>query len=102
MRVLLDTNIIIQREADKIRNPDIGILFHWLDKLKINKCVHPLTLEELKTHLDPVTVRSMGIKISNYIALKTKAPFTGEIKRISDEIDKNENDITDSKILAEV
>lgn len=102
MRVLLDTNIIIHREAGKVRNPDIGILFNWLDKLKADKCVHPLTIEELKKHLDPETVRTMGIKVANYSTLKTQAPFDGGIKRISDLEDKNENDISDSKILGEV
>jgi len=102
MRVLLDTNIIIHREAQKVKNPDIGILFNWLDKLKYSKCVHPITIEELKKHLDPEIVRSIGIKVSNYNTLKTQAPFTGEIRRVSELFDKNENDISDSQILGEV
>ncbi|MBN8669489.1 MAG: hypothetical protein J0L80_02310 [Chitinophagales bacterium] len=102
MRVLLDTNIIIHREAGKVNNPDIGILFNWLDKLKASKCVHPLTIEELQRHLDPSTVRTMGIKVANYTTLKTQAPFDGDIKQISAAVDKNENDINDSKILNEV
>lgn len=102
MRVLLDTNIVIHREAQKIRNPDIGILFNWLDRLKAEKCVHPLTLEELQRHLDPQTVTTMGVKVANYTTLKTHAPFDGEVKRVSDAIDKDVNDITDSKLLVEV
>ena len=102
MRVLLDTNIIIHREAGKIRNPDIGILFNWLDKLKADKCVHPLTIEELKKHLDPETVRTMGIKVANYTTLKTQAAFDGDIKQVSDSVDKDENDVSDSRILNEV
>src|SRR5688572_32057221 len=102
MRVLLDTNIIIHREAEKIRNPDIGILFSWLDKLKVEKCVHPLTLDELGRHLDPDIVRTMGIKVLNYTILKTLAPFDGDIKAVSDALDRDQNDITDSKILAEI
>ena len=34
MKALLDTNIIIHREAGKVTNQDIGILFKWLDKVK--------------------------------------------------------------------
>jgi len=67
MRVLLDTNIIIHREAQKVKHPDIGILFNWLDKLKYSKCVHPITVKELKKHLDPEIVKSISIKVSNYI-----------------------------------
>jgi predicted nucleic acid-binding protein len=102
MKILLDTNIIIHREAGKGINPDIGILFHWIDKLKATKCIHPLTIEELQRNVDPNTVKTMGIKIASYFTLKTQAPFDDEIKRISDSVDKNENDISDSKILGEV
>ncbi len=41
MRVLLDTNILIHREASTVVPQDIGQLFFWLDKLKNEKCVHP-------------------------------------------------------------
>jgi predicted nucleic acid-binding protein len=63
MRVLLDTNIIIHREAGKVINQDIGVLFNWLDRLHYTKCVHSLTATELERHLDPSTVNSMRIKL---------------------------------------
>ena len=44
MKVLLDTNIIIHRETDRIINEDIGKLFNWLDKIKADKYIHPVTL----------------------------------------------------------
>lgn len=34
VRILLDTNIIIHRETERIINPDIGKLFNWLDKIE--------------------------------------------------------------------
>jgi len=102
VRILLDTNIIIHREASKIKNPDIGYLFQWLDKLNLTKCIHPLTVEELNRHSDPETVKSMNIKIGNYHLLKTQAPFEGKIFEVSARVDQNENDISDSKILNEV
>ena len=49
MRVLLDTNIIIYRENKKMTNYSIGHLFRWLDKLKYDKLIHPLTKKEI-TH----------------------------------------------------
>ena len=52
MKVLLDTTTIIHREASTIFNEDIGNLFRWLDKLHYEKCIHPLTLEEIKKHKD--------------------------------------------------
>jgi hypothetical protein len=75
MRVLLDTNIIIHREASKIVNQDIGILFNWPDRLHDTKCVHPLTVSELGMHLDPVTVNTMQAKLANYQLLQTPAPL---------------------------
>ena len=102
MRILLDTNIIIHREASKAIHEDIGHLFLWLDKLKYTKCIHPITVEELNRHTDPATVKSMNIKIGNYNQLKTIAPFTQPMTDLSNQMDTNNNDINDSKILNEV
>lgn len=102
MRVLLDTNIIIHREASKVINPDIGHLFRWLDKLKYEKCIHPITVAELSKGRDAETVRTMSIKIGNYCLLKTEAPFDGRIVEVSRQMDANENDVNDSHILNEV
>jgi hypothetical protein len=45
MKVLLDTNILIHREAATVTRPDIGRLFFWLDKLSYQKCLHPASRE---------------------------------------------------------
>ncbi|HMJ67364.1 MAG TPA: PIN domain-containing protein [Cyclobacteriaceae bacterium] len=102
MRVLLDTNIIIHREASKVIHQDIGLLFNWLDKLKAIKCIHPLTVDELKGNKDEATVKSMIIKIAHYNLLKTLAEFGEEISAVSKKVDVNRNDVNDSKLLNEV
>lgn len=48
MKALLNTNIVIHREASKSINKDIGQLFFWLDKTKYEKFLHPLTVDEIK------------------------------------------------------
>lgn len=101
-RALLDTNIIIHREASTVINENIGALFNWLEKLKYMKCVHPLTLGELAKHKDPKTSKSMSIKLSSYDLLKTEAPIAPQIADIVRTIDKDENDINDSKLLNEL
>lgn len=101
MRVLLDTNIIIHREASKIYNQDIGILFNWLDKLKIEKCIHPLTLEEIKSYKDDDVVSTMTIKIENYNLLKTESPESETIVNLR-KLDKNRNDFIDTSLLKEL
>lgn len=102
MRILLDTNIVIHREASKVSNPDIGILFQWIDKLHHEKCIHPFTVQEIEKYADAEVVKTMSIKLQNYHILKTEAPINSRLKALSDEVDKNQNDINDSKLLNEV
>ncbi len=102
MKVLLDTNIIIHREASKIINQDIGVLFWWLDKLHYVKCVHPLTENELCRNINPDTVKTMRIKLKNYQILQTPAPLHDEVKKISQIYDSEPNDFDDTKLLNEL
>lgn len=101
-RVLFDTNIIIHREASKVINKDIGQLFYWVDKLKFEKCIHPISVEELEKYADKAVVNSFSVKLQSYTLLKTIAPFDGAILEISNKYDRNDNDRQDSKILNEV
>lgn len=101
MRILLDTNIIIHREASRVYNQDIGLLFNWIDRLHYEKCVHPLTIEEIGTYQNEEVVNTMRVKISNYNQLKTDSPET-EIISILRESDKTRNDFIDTSLLKEV
>lgn len=100
MRVLLDTNILVYREASRVTNHDIGILFGWLDRLKVDKCVHPFSLEELNKHMDPVVRQTMTTKAQSYFLLKTVAPDTSELQAIR-AMDKDPNDTIDTTLLNE-
>jgi predicted nucleic acid-binding protein len=102
MRVLLDTNIIIHREATRITNQDIGVLFNWLDKLHHTKCVHPITVDELNRNINPETVKTIQAKLKNYHLLQTTAPTSECIEEISQLADTTQNDINDTKLLNEV
>ena len=102
MRVLLDTNIVIHRETDKVSNQNIGVLFNWLDRLHVTKCVHPLTLTELQKHASEQVVKSMSVKLDNYQELKTPAPIKKEVQEMSDKYDSKPNDLEDTKLLNEV
>lgn len=102
MRILLDTNIVIHREATTIVNEDIGVLFKWLDHLKYAKCIHPVTVEEIKKHQDPKIRKSLEIKLGNYDVLKTIAPMRENVRKTLDPLDKNENDRNDTTILNEL
>ena len=101
MRILLDTNIIIHREASRVYNQDIGLLFNWIDRLHYEKCVHPLTIEEIRSYQDKEVVTTMEVKIGNYNQLKTDSPETEKIS-ILRESDKTRNDFIDTSLLKEV
>lgn len=102
MRVLLDTNIIIHRETSRVVNQEIGLLFRWLDRLHYVKCVHPITIKEIKKYQNVQTVKSFVIKLDNYNILKSEAPIHPSIKSINEKLDKTDNDINDSKLLNEL
>lgn len=102
MRVLLDTNIIIHREASRVINKDIGILFQWLDRLHYTKCIHPLTLKEIERYADVSVVNTMQIKLDNYQALKTEAPLHISVSTTCGTLDVTTNDIEDTRLINEV
>lgn len=102
MRFLLDTNIIIYREASYAPRRDIGILFRWLDQLHYEKCIHPETITEIRRHEDTSVVNAFEAKITNYQPLKTIAAENDKIRSIRTIYDKDQNDYTDTSILNEV
>jgi len=102
VKVLLDTNIVIHREAATVVHEDIGILFRWLDNLNHNKCIHPVTAKELEKHKDPKVRKSLKIKLANYNVLKTKASVADKVRRISQQLDESQNDVNDTLIINEL
>lgn len=102
MRALLDTNIIIHREAPSGVNHSIGTLFKWLDKGGYEKCIHPITVEELEKHGNEKTRENLSIKLQSYSVLKTVAPMAKEVQAVSDQFDVNANDKNDTLLLNEV
>lgn len=102
MKALLDTNIIIHRETPNPRDLSIGTLFKWLDKAKYEKCVHPITVEELNRNSNSNTVSSFNVKIQSYTILQTIAPLHKNVEKISSEKDSSHNDINDTHLLNEV
>jgi len=102
MKVLLDTNIIIHREASSIVNREIGVLFKWLDKLHYIKCIHPTTIQEINKHKDEKVRSAMNVKLDSYEQLKTQSSIDQIVQSLSDKVDKTENDLNDTLILNEI
>ena len=94
MKILLDTNLIIHREAATVVRDDIGEVYRWIDNLKYEKFIHPDTVKELSSHKDERVVRSMTAKIGAYNQLRTITPDSNEIAdlRLSDATQQDERD----------
>ena len=102
MKALLDTNILIHREAPIVVHQDIGLLFNWLDRLKYDKCVHPISAGEINQHKDERVRKTFAAKLESYVLIKAPAPLTPEVQALRDEVDDDENGRNDSKILNEL
>ena len=102
MKVLLDTNIVIHRETSQIVNEEIGQLFLWLDKLKYDKIIHPLTIGEIQKHKDLIVLKSFEVKLEAYSTLQTMAPIHPEIEKQIMPLDKDDNDKNDTLLINEV
>ena len=102
MKALLDTNIIIHREANKIVSQDIGILYRWLDRGQYTKCIHSATIAEVKKNPNKETVDLFLVKLESYEVIDIPSPFQDEVKNVSDQFDTTDNDIVDTVLLNEV
>lgn len=102
MKVLLDTNILIHREATNAVNDDISVLFRWLDQLKYDKCIHPITVEEVANCKIPGFAESFKKKIESYCVLKAVTPFADEVQIMSVQMDHTQKDKNDTRLVNEV
>ena len=102
MKALLDTNIIIHREANKIVSQDIGILYRWLDRGLYTKCIHSATIEEVKKNPCKETVDLFLVKLESYEVIDIPSPLQDEVKTVSRHFDTTENDKVDTILLNEI
>ncbi|MDR2694361.1 MAG: hypothetical protein LBB74_09150 [Chitinispirillales bacterium] len=102
MKALLDTNIIIHREASKVVNQDIGILFRWIERAKYTKYIHQVTIDEVCKNTNKETVYTFLAKIANYEKIEITSPLQDAVKIVSYEMDVSENDRNDTILLNEV
>jgi predicted nucleic acid-binding protein len=102
MKALLDTNIVIHREANRVLNRDIGNLFKWLDKGGYEKWVHPVTIAELAKNGNAATADLFGVKLDSYQQMTQIAPINSVVMGVSQREDTTENDRNDTVLLNEV
>ena len=102
MKALLDTNIIIHREANKIVSQDIGILYRWLERGQYTKCIHSATIEEVKKNPNRETVDLFLVKLESYEVIDIPSPLQDEVKTVSEHFDTSDNDKVDTVLVNEV
>lgn len=102
MRVLLDTNIVIHREAERVIVEEIGILFNWLDRLRYDKYLHPVTVQEINKVKNKDTRHTFNIKLDSYVTLKVPATLHPDVIKVCTPLDKNQNDANDTLLINEV
>lgn len=102
MKILLDTNIIIQREMKYPIDKNIGRIFGWIDKLRYDKCIHKVTIDEILKMQDAKSREAFLIKMDSYHYLPTVAPLKPEVQTISRKYDTTDNDRNDTLLLNEV
>lgn len=102
MKALLDTNIIIHREANKVVSQDIGTLYRWLDRGKYTKCIHSATIEEIKKNPNKDTVKLFLVKMESYEVVEIPSPLQDSVKSVSERMDTTDNDKIDTLLLNEV
>ena len=101
MRALLNTNVVIHREATTVIRQDIGKVFFWLDKLKYEKCVHPVSLAEISKHQDEKVRATFQPKLQSYQVLKKSAPIAASVQQFT-ATDLTDNDKNDTLLINEV
>ena len=102
MKALLDTNIIIHREANRIVSQDIGILYRRLDRGRYTKCIHSATIDEVKKNPNKETVELFLVKLESYDVIEIPSPLQNEVKIVSEQFDTTDNDKVDTVLLNEV
>lgn len=102
MRVLLDTNILIHREAATVVRGDIGIFFRWLDRLKYEKWIHPVSVAEIQQHQDERVRCSFEAKLKSYCQIQIPADLAPEVQELDDQLDSTPNSRNDTCILNEL
>ena len=102
MKILLDTNIIIDRESHNTKNYSIATLYKWIDKLHFIKTIHPLTKAELMKYHDNDIKESLIIKLGSYNVLNINNDYTPEFNSIVSKYSLDKNSRIDNSLLFQV
>ncbi len=103
MRFLLDTNVFIYREDDRVLSDDMQQLLRTLNEIKAEILTHPLSIEELEKDQDKGRQEIVLSKLQTYPPLKSP-PDPGKDRKYLDAVGRETgiNDRIDNAILYSV
>lgn len=99
IRVLLDTNIIIQREGYNNVSSQVSKLYKWLNFLKCQKLISEKTKQEIEKYKDKYISKTINTKLESYeqvISHKIEDQFFNDIVS---KYSLDENSLVDNEIL---
>ncbi len=100
MRVLIDTNIFIYREDDRVLSNNMQKLLTALHKVGAELLIHPLSVEDLKKDWDKQRQEIMLSKIRTYPFLEAPPDPKSDLEYLSTvEADTENSEIIDNTIL---
>jgi len=97
--VLLDTNIILQRESHNNVSYEVAEMYKWFDSLPCHKMVHPATRTEIAGYKDATIRDNMLVKLDSYEMVDPNETSSPDFDSIINKYPKNENSLIDNKLL---
>lgn len=101
-RVLLDTNIIIQRESHNNASFEVAEMYKWFDKLNISKVIDEVEIAEIEKYKDDDIVKNMLTKLTSYNKISPDTKEDDFFTEIADLHKKDENGLIDNHLLLQV
>ena len=100
MRILLDTNIIILRESNKVIQEDLQNLMRIIQKLDYKILLHPKSIEDIKRDTDEIRRKITLSKFGTYDTLEGGLDPNSDLNFIDKiGVPRNENDLIDNFLL---
>lgn len=100
--VLLDTNIVIQRESYNNLSEETIELYRWLDRLGSTKYLHPSIKEEIAKNTNEISRNGLLAKLNAYTFLNPSNGSSSFFKTVTESYPINQNSLIDNELLFEV
>ena len=99
MRILLDTNIFIHREDDKVIPENLQGLLQMLGKIRTEILIHPLSIQELNKDRDEKRKSIILSKVGSYCQLDSPPDPSRDNEFINKVKQSNDHDRIDNIVL---